>query len=388
MSVRIFGSPPRYHQGPGAVLGIGGIARALAETACVIVDEGVHGIVAGPIAESLREAGVAGRVTPFAGEITYAAIESLTAALRADAPGLVVAAGGGKALDVGKGVAARLGVPIITVPTIASNDAPTSASYAVYDEHHVMVAVDRMTRNPDAVVVDTALIARAPAHFLRAGIGDAVTKAFEARGCLAGTGLTPFGTRPLLTGGVIAEAGYRTLRAHAAAALAAVERNAVTEALEATVEACILMSGLGFENGGLSLAHAMTRGLVKARGAMGAPHGEQVAYAVLVQLAVEGCADDEILDLMGFLREVGLPVRLADLGLTDAAPEEIDAVARLTMTAPHIPNMPCPVTAENIAAGMRRVEDLAASGRSRPDEAADASARSAPAFAPAPGGTA
>ncbi|GJD49749.1 Glycerol dehydrogenase [Methylobacterium crusticola] len=360
MSVRIFGAPPRYHQGPGAVRDVGRIARALAGSACVVVDAGVHAIVAGPIAASLAEAGVRERTTSFAGEITYAAIEALTEAVRADAPGLVIAAGGGKALDVGKGVAQRLGIPVVTVPTIASNDAPTSASYAVYDDDHVMVAVDRMTRNPDAVVVDTALIARAPARFLRAGIGDAVTKAFEARGCRLGTGVTPFGTRPLLTGGVIAEAGYRTLRAHAAAALAAVERGEVTPDLEATIEACILMSGLGFENGGLSLAHAMTRGLVKARGAMGAPHGEQVAYAVVVQLAVEERPDAEILDLVGFLREVGLPVRLAELGMADAAPEEIDAVAGLTMSAPHIPNLPRPVTAADIAAGMRRVEDLTA----------------------------
>ncbi|RVU15613.1 glycerol dehydrogenase [Methylobacterium oryzihabitans] len=359
MSVRIFGAPPRYHQGPGAVRDLGRIARGLAGSACVVIDAGVHALLAEPVAASLREAGVTARVTSFSGEITHAAIEALAEQVRGDRPGLVVAAGGGKTLDVGKGVAERLGVPVVTVPTIASNDAPTSATYAVYDDAHVMVAVERMARNPDAVVVDTALIARAPARFLRAGIGDAVTKAFEAQGCRAGTGLTPFGTRPLLIGAAIAEAGYRTLRAHAASALAAVERGEVTPDLEATVEACILMSGLGFENGGLSLAHAMTRGLVKARGARDAPHGEQVAYAVVVQLAVERRPEAEIRDLMGFLREVGLPVRLAELGMAGATDEEIDAVAALTMTAPHIPNLPLPVTAADIAAGMRRVEELA-----------------------------
>ncbi|TGE01134.1 glycerol dehydrogenase [Methylobacterium nonmethylotrophicum] len=361
MTVRIFGAPPRYHQGPGAIRDIGGIARSLSASACVVVDEGVRAVVAEPIAASLREAGVAARLVPFSGEITYAAIDRLVAAVRADAPGLVVAAGGGKALDVGKGVAVRLGVPVVTVPTIASNDAPTSAIFVVYDENHAVAAVDRMGRNPDAVVVDTALIARAPARFLRAGIGDAVTKAFEARGCRAGTGVTPFGTRPLLTGAAIADAAYATLRAHGAAALEAVERNEVTEDVEATIEACILMSGLGFENGGLSLAHAMTRGLVKARGARDAPHGEQVAYAVVVQCAVERHPEAGVLDLTGFLRGIGLPVRLADLGMEGATPEEIEDIARLTMTAPHIANLPFRVTADDIAAGMRRVEDLAAS---------------------------
>lgn len=312
--MRIFGAPGRYIQGPGVVAEIGAVAKTVGTRACVIVDAGVHDILAGPIGDSLRSAGVAGRIRPFAGEITYAAIDALTEEARADSPALVIAVGGGKGLDVGKGVAERLGVPIVTVPTIASNDAPTSATYAVYDDHHTMIATDRMVRNPYAVVVDTALIARAPARFLRWGIGDALTKKFEADGCWAGRGNTPYGTRPLRTGRAIAEAGYQTLRAHAAAALAAVERNEVTEDVEATVEACILMSGLGFENGGLSMAHALTRGIVKARDARNAPHGEQVAYGVIVQLAVERRSDAEIVDLVGFNRSIGLPVRLSDLG--------------------------------------------------------------------------
>ena len=104
-----------------------------------------------------------------------------------------------------------------------------------------------------------------------------------------GTGKTPFGTRPLHTAIVIADACYQTLRKHAADALEAVERREVeaTTRSKSVVEAAILMSGLGFENGGLSVAHSLTRGLVKARGAKEAVHGDQVAYGLLVQLAFE-----------------------------------------------------------------------------------------------------
>lgn len=358
--MRIFGSPGRYIQGPGVLADIGRIAKTIGASACVIVDDGVRDLVGAPIERSLREAGVAALVLTFSGEITYARIEALTERARPVSPALVIAAGGGKGLDVGKGVGERLGVPTVTVPTIASNDAPTSATYAVYDDSHTMIATDRMIGNPHTVLVDTRLIANAPAKFLRWGIGDALTKKFEADGCWAGRGKTPFGTRPLRTGMVIADAGYRTLRAHAAAALAAVERREVTDDVEATVEACILMSGLGFENGGLSLAHSMTRGLVKARDAMKAPHGEQVAYGTLVQLAAENRPDAEVLDLMGFNREIGLPVRLADLGMKNVTNEEIDEIARRTMTAPHIPNLAIDLDQAWIAAAMRRIERLAA----------------------------
>lgn len=358
--MRLFGSPSRYIQGPGVLGQIGAIASAIGTRACVIIDDGVREVAGEPIERSLAKAGVAALVLPFGGEITYGRIEALAQRGQAGSPALVIACGGGKALDAGKGVGTRLRVPTVTVPTIASNDAPTSATYAIYDDTHTMIATDRMISSPHTVLVDTWLIANAPAKFLRWGIGDALTKTFEAEGCWAGRGQTPFGTRPLRIGRVIAEAGYRTLRTHAAAALAAVTRKEVTQDVEATVEACILMSGLGFENGGLSLAHSMTRGLVKARDAMNAPHGEQVAYGVLVQLAIENRADAEILDLIGFNREIGLPVRLAELGMADPSNAEIDEIARLAMTAPHIPNLAIEIDRTDIAAAMHRIERLTA----------------------------
>ena len=59
-----------------------------------------------------------------------------------------------------------------------------------------------------------------------------------------------------------------------------------TVAFDAVVEANILMSGLGFENGGLGLAHAMTRGLVRTPVVDQCLHGFHVAYGLLVQLEV------------------------------------------------------------------------------------------------------
>ena len=64
----------------------------------------------------------------------------------------------------------------------------------------------------------------------------------------------------------------------------------MTEDLEALVEAVVLLSGMGFENGGLSLAHSLTRGLMRARGARDALHGQHVAWATLVQRVAERAA--------------------------------------------------------------------------------------------------
>jgi glycerol dehydrogenase len=358
MSVRIFGSPHRYLQGPGALDELGRVALPFGKTPVVIADAFVLNMIGQRLDAIFATVGMQPVIRAFAGEITYPAIEALQATLDDAKPRVAIGIGGGKSLDAAKALAVKLGIDVITVPTIASNDSPTSASIAMYDDHHVMISVDRLSRSPEAVIVDTALIAAAPARFLRAGIGDAISKKFEADGCLAGSGITPFGTRPLITGIVVADACYRTLRQHAPAAMQDLARGEITPALEATIEATILMSGLGFENGGLSLSHSLTRGLVKARGAKDAIHGEHIAWGVLVQLAAEKRSDDELADMIGFHTAVGLSTSLADLGMAEAAREEIDDIARWTMTAPHLKNMPVDVDAAAIAAAIVRIEQF------------------------------
>ncbi len=355
-SIRIFGAPSRYIQGPGALERLGEIAAAFGPSPLVVADAFILDSMGAGIEAILRGAGLTPMMRAFSGEITYAAIDRLAETLDAIRPDVAIGIGGGKSLDAAKALARKLDLDVVTVPTIASNDSPTSAAIAMYDDHHVMISVDRLVRNPQAVIVDTKLIAQAPAHFLRAGIGDAISKKFEADGCVAGTGVTPFGTRPPLTAIAIADACYHTLRGNAAAALEGMARGEVTAALEATVEATVLMSGLGFENGGLSLAHSLTRGLVKARDAKNAIHGAHVAWGLLVQLAAEERSDAFLDDLAGFYAEIGLPRRLADLGMHDATEAEIDEIAHWTMTAPHLANLALPVTQASIVAAIRRIE--------------------------------
>jgi glycerol dehydrogenase len=191
---------------------------------------------------------------------------------------------------------------------------------------------------------------------LRSGIGDAISKKFEAEGCWSGTGLTPVGTRPLLSGQAIADACYTTIRAHAAEALRACSEDEVTDDLEAVVEAVVLMSALGFENGGLSLAHAMTRGLMAARDASTAMHGLHVGWGLLVQLVVLGRSSAEISELIGFYREIGLPVSLAELGLVDPTPEELQDIVARSLSAPHTVNLPFAVDAAMLSSAIAVVE--------------------------------
>lgn len=354
----LFGAPHRYYQGPGQLDRLGEILAPYGTAPLIVIDAFMRASLEARILESCRRAGLAPRLMSFGGEITHPAIDALIDGLDGLAPSVAVGVGGGKALDAAKAVALRLRLLAVTVPTIASNDSPTSAAIAMYDENHTMIAVDRLHRSPEAVVVDTALIAAAPVRFLLAGIGDALSKKFEADGCAAGSGITPFGTRPGRTGGAIADACYQTLRKHGAAAVRAAKAGQPNDDLEAVVEATLLMSGLGFENGGLSLAHSLTRGLVKVRGASGAPHGDHIAWALLVQLAAEGRSDAFIADLLGFYEEIGLPASLGALGMDRPGPEDYAEIARWTMTAPHLKNMSVAVDETVISAAIARIQAM------------------------------
>lgn len=337
--LRVFAGPSRYIQGPGALDRLGTYVPsdvAGSGGAAVLIDGALFHALSSRVLRALSEANVAATVIACTGEVTADRIAALAEQARTLEPAIVVAVGGGKTLDTGKGVANALGLRIVTVPTIASNDGPTSRIIATYDDRHRLVATPQMSENPEAVVVDTELVSRAPAHFLRSGIGDALAKRFEAAACRAGTGVTPNGTRPLELAGVIAEACYDILLQDGATALDSVERDEVSPALERVVEGVVLMSGLAFENGGLSLAHSMTRGLMAIDGAKDHLHGIQVAYGLLVQLAHEG--DHEAYrEVDEFNATAGLPRSLTDLGV-EPGTAVFRAVADRTLQAPHMAN--------------------------------------------------
>ena len=352
--IRIFAAPTRYIQGPGALARVGPVVAALGHRPLLVADTLVAGLVGPEIVRGF--AAPAPALLNFNGEVTDANIAALLGQPAAASADVVVGIGGGKALDAGKAAALKLGVPYVSVPTIASNDGPASRGIAMYDDSHRLVRVDQLPANPACVIVDTAVIARAPVRFLRAGIGDAIAKKFEAEGCRAGGGLTKHGTPPMHTALVLADAAYRLLRQHAAGALRACERGEPDDDLEATVEAAVLLSAMGFENGGLSIAHSVTRGLQAVRGARDRLHGEHVAYGTLVHRHVDGAGEQALEDLIGFFRETGLPTSLADLGLAAPTTAEKATIATLTMQSPHIRNLGRSVTQESLLAAIDWLE--------------------------------
>lgn len=335
----VFAAPGRYVQGRGAVATLGSeLDRLKLKKPLILLDPGVRDVLGDAFAK-LEDA----EVVDFGGECSPGEIDRVAQVASDSGAGVVVGVGGGKALDTAKAVAHPAELPLVLVPTIASTDAPTSALSVVYDDDGAFLEYRFWGNNPDVVIVDTEVIAKAPVRFLVAGIGDGLSTWFEADASSTTKASAMAGGAPLQAALTLARLCYDTLLEHGIPARQAVERRVVTPSVERVVEANTLLSGLGFESGGLAAAHSIHNGLTVLHETHDFWHGEKVAFGVIAMVVLEGRPTAILEELVDFCLEVGLPVTLGDLGV-DAEDADLSKVAEAACAEGEtIHNLPFPV---------------------------------------------
>ncbi len=325
---RAFGGPNKYIQRAGEIDKLASYLAPLGKRALVLIDRVLFDALSERIGKSAG-GGLDIRFERFGGECCTSEIERVRAIAIEHGSDVLVGVGGGKTADTAKIVAIDTGARIVIAPTIASTDAPCSAIAVRYSEHGVYEDSLRLPRNPDVVVVDSALVAAAPARFLVAGIGDALSTWFEARSNIESrTDNYVAGGFPATEAGMaIAKHFQSVLMRDAVKAKIAVEAGLLTQAVENIIEANTLLSGLGFENCGCSAAHGIHDGLTVLEEIHGYFHGEKVAFGTLCLLMLENREHAEIEAMIRFCRSVGLPTKLSDLGVVEDVPAKIERVA-------------------------------------------------------------
>ena len=162
----VFIAPRKYIQGRGVMRELGAYLKLLGKKPLLLWDACVRDIVGPTVLESVRQAGLEAVPVDFAGEATAAERARVTGIARQNGADISVGIGGGKVLDVAKAAAVDAGIKMVTVPTIASNDSPTSAASVWYDADHNFIGFDCWPFNPDIVVVKSASFPKGevPAH--------------------------------------------------------------------------------------------------------------------------------------------------------------------------------------------------------------------------------
>lgn len=370
---KAFASPMRYYQGSGVTRKIASkVISTLGEKPLVFGGSGaLHALRKHLLFQTLMENGVDytveefGKSQAWGKECCDEEVDRLSRVALENGCDVIFSAGGGKALDTGKAIGNKIRLPIISFPTIASTDASTSSLSVMYDEEHNFKEYRFYERSPDVVLVDTKMIAEAPARYLACGIGDSFSKRFEVDACYnSGNNnqiVKPMGGYSPLFSVNMALLLHNLLKTWGEAAMLAAKHDIVSPALEAIVEGNILISGLAFESGGLAAAHSIYDGLTTIENKMRPHqyHGELVHFGTCVQVVLEGQPHDIVHEVFKFGHDIGLPETFAEIGLIDVTDEDLWRVAeKATAKEETIHKMPFDVTPENVFYAMKAADEI------------------------------
>ncbi len=352
--------PGKYVQGRGVLSEAGSYAGLLGKKPVVIWGPRTKAAVGQTLADSFAAQGLAFEQIAFCGECTKDESARIAAITREKGCDVIVGVGGGKVIDAAKGAAAQESLPILVIPTVASNDAPTSACTVWYNDEGECVGFDLWKLSPDIILVDTEVIAHAPVRMFIAGMGDALATWPEARAAYQSRAVSCAGGVPTMTAMTLAKLCFDTLMEYGPQAKAAVEQQIVTPALEKVVEATTLLSGVGWESGGLCCAHAVANSLPSLHETHGFLHGEKVALGLMIQLCLEeDLCTEEIHRIVDFMIGMGMPVTLDDLNLGDVSRERLaDYAAMVAAEGSFVHNHNFNVTPADVLSAIIAADDL------------------------------
>lgn len=350
--------PGRYIQGSGELKRIKSHVEHLGNSFFVLISKSGYKRFGDTIKESFGDS-VKVDFVEFGGECSKNEISRVRNEFKAKGSDVIIGVGGGKIIDTAKAVAYYEKAPVVIVPTVASNDAPCSALSVIYTDEGIFEEYLFLPKNPDMVLIDLDAVANAPSRLLVSGMGDALATKFEARAAVRAGAKNLAGAYPAEAAIALADLCYEILINEGLKAKLAVEKKVVTKAVEKVVEANTLLSGIGFESGGLSAAHAIHNGLTAIEETHKLYHGEKVAFGTLVQLVLENAPMDEIEEVLYFCNEVGLPTTLKELNITEVSKEKLMDVAKLScVEGETIHNMPFKVTPEDVYAAILAADAL------------------------------
>lgn len=243
---------------------------------------------------------------------------------------LIFAVGGGKAIDTSKVVADRLNKTCFSFPTICSNCSAATAIAVVYNDDGSFSHYEADIKAPDYIFINTDILAKAPAVYMWAGIGDGISKEAEVLYAMKGQKLNHVAK----LGRAIAKSCEKPFLKYGEKAVKDCKNNVNSRAIEEVAMDIFVNTGnvSNLTNQkdfyyNSSLAHAFYNASCSIKRKGHFEHGEVVAFGVMVLHAY--AQNDKELEKIGkFNKKLKLPTKLSDLNL---GYEDLDKIANEAM---------------------------------------------------------
>lgn len=357
-------APTRYYQGSLLLSNFYRYVSHIGRNFVIISDKRMRTLVEDRISEGFENSGSQCSYIDFGGECCNEEIEKLSELTMERNANGVIGVGGGKAIDTAKMVGDICGLPVVTAPTSASTEASCTCFSSIYSKEGKFQKILRLKNGPDVVLVDTDIISKAPSHLFVSGIGNAFSTYYESRSCERSGVQNYFGCTRTHSTMTLAKLCWDLLLKNGAHAKADVEAKKVTRAVETVVEANIYLSGMSYVNNGCAASQGIYAGLTSITAPSDFFYGEGNAYGLLVQLIMEYTEAnkwaygewDQVID---FYKSVELPLKLSDLGITNADETIIGQIAK-TACVSHssIHNMPFEVNEKKVCNAIEQLENM------------------------------
>jgi glycerol dehydrogenase len=128
-----FLAPRRYVQGRNLLREAGAHISKVGRKPLMLWDARVKSLLGERVLPGLQQAKLELVDVEFRGETTKAEAARVAQIARDQGADMIVALGGGKTLDAAKAAAAAAGLKMVSCPTVASTDSPTSSFTVWYD---------------------------------------------------------------------------------------------------------------------------------------------------------------------------------------------------------------------------------------------------------------
>jgi glycerol dehydrogenase len=358
--IDIFLGAKQYIQREGLLGEAGNYLKPFGRRPMVLGDELVFSIIRPILEDQLKSAGLSPSFVLFGEECSLSEIARLVGIVKKEGLDFIAGTGGGKAIDTSRIVAEQLKLPLITIPTSAATCSAASAAAVVYEKGIRQATVSG--KGAELALVDSTVLSQAPLRLLASGMGDALAKWYEGKPCYDRMKEPDSATQGALSLSIQTRESILSLGLKAKEDVEA-KRNsyAVEKIVEANILLTAIIGGLGGAKFRVAVAHALCYGLTVLPRVHQNLHGEMVSFGIIVQLCLEK-NEKELKVLLPFFSQLGLPITLKTLGLTNVEdPLFWEGLKRTCVKGSSVHNLPFPVDEQKLYHAMLEADERARS---------------------------